>query len=290
MDRIFEVHSYDVVTLERVIADKSGSSPEVISKKLHRDYFEGYFDFISAKTIVVENDYFDRDYLDDFAGYYVRCFERYDRVCTRFHFFSTAFSSKDFSKFLCGDINGISSDSLSESYLGFIVLKPLPQTLIGRTCLKTYPPEGRRHFPITRPYHANLYGLDLTVDSLAFQEQDQVVAACATSALWSVFQGTGLLFQHQILSPFAITEAASERFPVEERTLPNRGLTTAMMVHAIRRLGLEPHLVNVSEEYVLKGTLYAYLRGHIPMILGIELIDTSKKDPRSLGYHRNHWI
>jgi len=74
---------------------------------------------------------------------------------------------------------------LDSNYLGFMVLKPLPQTIVGRTCFKTYPDDGnRRHFPTLHKYSSNLFGLPLTVNSLAYQEQDKVVAACATSALW----------------------------------------------------------------------------------------------------------
>jgi hypothetical protein len=175
--------------------------------------------------------------------------------------------------------------NIQEGYLGFVVVKPLPRTVIGRTCLKTYPIENRRYFPIVRSYTANLFGVELTVDSLAFQEQDHVVAACATSALWSVFQGTGIRFQHTIPSPVEITRAATERSPIETRILPSRGLSAAMMAHAIRNVGLEPYLVNVSNEHILKSTVYAYLRGGIPMILGIELRDLSDDKHRSMGFH-----
>ena len=281
-----EVCDYNIASLRQLIADKSGSSEDVIGNKLHHHYFEGYCNDIGVRTIVVENDYIDHDFLEDFSAYYVRCFSSYRRVCTRLHFFSIQFTQNDFEQYLESSVDAvISTDSLQQAYLGFVVIKPLPQTVIGRTCLKTYPPEDRRYFPIVRSYPANLFGTELTVESLAFQEQDQVVAACATSALWSVFQGTGKRFQHTIPSPVEITRAATERLPIETRILPSQGLSTAMMAHAIRNVGLEPYLVNVSDEYVLKSTVYAYLRGCIPMILGIELWDTSNDPQRSMGFH-----
>ncbi|MCB1880517.1 MAG: hypothetical protein KDI54_10740 [Gammaproteobacteria bacterium] len=281
-----EVLTYSIEILRQLIAEKSKSSENVIGNKLHHHYFEGYCNDIGVRTIVVENGYIDHDFLEDFSAYYVRCFSPYQRVCTRLHFFNVDFTEEEFEEFLKSspDAN-ISSDNLKNAYLGFVVIKPLPQTVIGRTCLKTYLPEGRRHFPIVRSYKANLFGTELAVESLAFQEQDQVVAACATSALWSVFQGTGIHFQHTIPSPVEITRAATERLPIETRVLPSQGLSTAMMAHAIRNVGLEPYLVNVSNEYVLKSTVYAYLRGCIPMILGIELWDISTDPHRSMGFH-----
>ncbi|HEB86846.1 MAG TPA: hypothetical protein ENI68_07520 [Gammaproteobacteria bacterium] len=284
-----EVYEYSIESLRKLIADKSGSSEDVIGKKPHHHYFKGYCDFIGVKTIVVENDYIDHDFLEDFSAYYVRCFSQYRRFCTRLHFFNIKFTQDDFEKHLKSSADAaISRGGLQEGYLGFVVVKPLPLTVIGRTCLKTYPTENRRCFPIVRSYTANLFGAELTVDSLAFQEQDHVVAACATSALWSVFQGTSIRFQHTIPSPVEITRAATERSSIETRILPSRGLSAAMMAHAIRNVGLEPYLVNVSNKYnehILKSTVYAYLRGGIPMILGIELWDISGDKHKSIGFH-----
>ncbi len=257
-----------------------------IKAKLHALYFREYFGRIGAKTIVVENEYVDRDYLEDYAEYYVRCFQEYPRKCTRLHFFKVAFSSEDFSNCLLGNGDSLSLELLQTNYLGFIVLKPLPRTIIGRTCLITYPCDGRRHFPATRCYVANLFGLNLKVlHSLAFQEQDSVVAACATSALWSIFQATGQLFQHPIPSPSAITSQATEILTKDQRAFPSPGLTSIEMAHAIKSVGLEPYLVNAANHYLLKATLYAYLRAGIPMMFGFHLVDVSGSDSQVIGKH-----
>lgn len=282
-----EVYDYSIDQLCSLLASKSENSTSTISAKLHHQYFQGYCEYIGVKTIVVENDYVDQHFLEDYAAYYVRCFKPYRRFCTRLHFFKNSFDDKALEQFLSKG-SGESSDfasALQQNYLGFVVVKPLPQTIVGRTCLATYPEEGRRSFPIVRTYEANLFGTKLTVNSLAFQEQDRVVAACATSALWSLFHGTGKAFQHVIPSPVEITRAATEKLPLETRVLPNRGLSTAMMAHAIRHVGLEPDLITVQNEHILKGTVYAYLRGHIPMLLGIELWDTSVQPHELKGFH-----
>jgi hypothetical protein len=109
------------------------------------------------------------------------------------------------------------------------------------------------------------------VESLAFQEQDAVVAACATSALWSAFNGTGKQFQHHIPSPVEITKSATAHVPLDTRTFPNSiGLSLPQMADAIRSVGLEPYTIGATDQYVIKGNLYAYLRGHIPVLLGIK--------------------
>jgi hypothetical protein len=282
----FEVHPYSIAQLRGLLATIAKADADLIAKKTHLVYFQSYFGKIGAKTIVAENEYVDRDFLEDYAAYYVRCFHTYDRKCTRLHFFDTAFTTTDFDKLLRGESGILDPTLLKNSYLGFVVVKPLPETVIGRTCLKTYDDgQGRRCYPITRPYESNLFGIDLPVDSLAYQEQDSVVAACATSALWSAFHGTGILFQHAIPSPVEITKAASTNFASESRNLPNHGLTIEQMALAIRSVGLEPFVVGASDDFIFKSTLYAYLRGRVPVLMIGWLVDITGGNSVSMGKH-----
>jgi hypothetical protein len=251
-------------------------------------YFDEYFGEVKPKTIVVENSYIDQHYLDDYAGYYVHCFQDYGKNCVRLHFFSARFNKKFFTDVVSGRKQGT---ELLQSYVGFVVVKPLPHTVIGRTCLKTYD-ENPRFYPITRDYGVSLFGIGLTVKSLAFQEQDRAAAACASSALWSIFQATGHLFHHEIPSPFEITAAATQTSPpqieipesldVQARNLPSRGLSLFQMAQAVRSVGLEAYSVQVKRKFLLTSTAYAYLRAKIPVLLMIELC---KPDGTKVGKH-----
>ena len=71
----YRVDAYSIATLKALFERYSGASPIGIDSKLQSVYFEGYFAAVGAKTIVVEEDYIDHDYLEDFAAYYVKCFE-----------------------------------------------------------------------------------------------------------------------------------------------------------------------------------------------------------------------
>lgn len=287
----FSILPYSIEKLHQIFAEKTKASPQVVSSKMHSLYFANYFDCVKAKTVLVENNYVDRDFLEDFAGYYVRCFADYPRKCTRLHFFNFNFRESDFKKLLVGNTSEVSLESLQQGYLGFIVLKPLPVTIIGRTCLKVYPTAAdepglsQRYFPAVRSYKANLFGISLSVQTLAFQEQDSVAAACATSALWSTFHATGILFQHLIPSPVEITKAATNNSHFLSRSLPSQGLTVFQIAQAIRGIGLEPLLVQASQEGCLKNNLYAYLRSHVPVLMVIDLYDISEETPYFMGKH-----
>lgn len=287
----YRVLEYGIDVLVENLAEFSKASKEDIDAKIHSIYFRDYFLSLGAKTLLIEPEYIDHDYLEDYAAYYVRCFEPYKRTTARFHFFELKFAEEEIKALITGNVSTLTTEALSDSYLGFVVVKPLPQTIIGRTCLRTYPSDGgRRCFPILRKYDVNLFGIDLSVESLAYQEQDTVVAACATSAVWSCFQGTGKLFQHSIPSPVEITKAATVHIPEnlssnESRSLPNKGLTAKQMAHAIRSVNLEPYIVGTPNDHVLNSTAYGYLRGKIPSILAVQMFDVVPTARKHLGGH-----
>lgn len=222
----------------------------------------------------MENHYTDRDYLIDFANYYVRCFEEYERLCKRLHFFKISFDEKKFFELLKINNHDL-PDVLQDNYLGFIVAKPLPETIFGRSILTTYPTEGYgRHFPAIKRYETNLFGKTLEIKSLAFQEQDTVTAACATCALWVAFQKTADIFDRSWSpTPIEITKAAT-KYKIRERPVPSSGLLVEQMCQAIQEFGLEPQIVDIAEiqenkQFVpIQSLIYSYLEMGIPVLLG----------------------
>lgn len=282
-----QIIPYSFHELAQQIAACTRQDPAIVRKKSHLAYFESYFAYYQtdAITIVVENDYVDHDFMDDYAAYYVRCLlGKYSSTCTRLHFFTKDFSADDLFALASNAPSSLNAISLQEAYLGFIVVRPIPSTFVGRTCLRTYGEDGHRHYPVTRTYEAHLLGLRLTVTSLAFQEQDRIVAACATSALWSVLHGTGVLFHHAIPSPVQITRIATEFYALTGRTFPNHGLYPEQMCGVIRHVGLEPEMVQVKTEELLKATAYAYLRAGIPLLMNSFLHDMDDPDAPSEGH------
>lgn len=280
----FKICRYSQEALKGLFSFDRYSDEVIIEDKGHLLYFDRYLNELGVCTVVAEFEYIDHDYLEDYANYYVKCFTNYNRKCIRLHFFNFEFDEDYIDHILKKGFEG-GAKRLNRGYLGFAVIKPLPNKIVGRTCFKTYPPESRRNFPITRDYSVSLFGIPLTVNSLAYQEQDSVAGACATSALWSIFNGTGVLFHHAIPSPVEITRHATENLPAENRNFPNEGLTLEQMAHAIRNVGLEPYHLGVSTPQSLKNTAYAYLRGKVPLIMIFDIVDTSEKINFLRGMH-----
>ena len=283
---------YSIETLTRILRKFLKVPGEPQQNNLHLVYLKEYFDYFQnshgdgAITIVVEPKYTDRDFLEDFAAFYVRCFEdKYRALCMRLHFFQGQVSDDDFRPTPDNTTKAL-QEKLNCRYLGFLVVRPLPHAFIGRTCLRTYDSEERREYPVTRHCDAHL-GVHLSVESLPFQAQDKAAAACATSAIWSALQGTAILFQHNIYSPVEITRASTAHFPGIRRIFPNKGLTPSQMAAAIRHAGLEPEIVHLTTAAQLQATAYAYLRAGIPLLLNAGLFDSSDEgDPKP---YRDDW-
>ncbi len=250
-------------------------SPNDAAESRQASYLYGYLDSLQAKTIVVEQHYLDGDYLEDFAAYYVRCFKPYERVCKRLHFFSIAISDGDLRSFILGQMGRRKAEDVRASYIGFCVARPLPNAIIGRTIVATYPEaaaDGRqRSYTVVRDYDAHLFGQRLVVRGLPFQEQDTVLAACATVSLWCAFHKTNELFGTQAPRPAQITQVAS-RAGHRGRPIPSHGLRIEEMCDVTRSVGLEPELVEWEGGFLPWVSLaYGYLRAGLPVVLIVDI-------------------
>lgn len=242
-------------------------SIEEISGNARVQYLFSYLKELGINTIICETNYIDADYLDDFANFYAKSFEGIPSRCRRLHFFSSEITEEKFRNVL----QKPADKTLSDSYKGFIVARPLSTAVIGRSVLDVYPQDGgRRNYTCLRRYDVNLFGVELQINGLAFQEQDTSLAACATVALWSCFQKTKELFSSLAPPPAAITRAAN-RLLLSARPFPSRGLEIQQICNAIAAVGLDPEFYEVTPDLPLVSTIYSYLALGLPIILVVDI-------------------
>ncbi|MCK4404241.1 MAG: hypothetical protein KAW02_04050 [candidate division Zixibacteria bacterium] len=280
--------SYQVLKFNLQNLRNSFSNQHIPRENLNQfsklNYLHRYLRELRCATMVIEHDYVDGDYLDDYTQYYAKCFKPYERFCRRLHFFSAEFNRKQFTSLIEKKIPNNEEERFVKNYLGFAVAKPLPEAIIGRTVLKTYPLDGgRRNFHGIREYQVNLYGIKFKIDSLAFHEQDTVVGACATSALWSAFQKTCHLFGKEAPTPATITQLGT-RHILSSRALPSHGLSVEQICEAVRAVGLEPEVYKVNPSVPVVSLIYAYLRAGLPAILAINVQQRGLHGVTVLGY------
>lgn len=270
----FTVKPYNSSNLSESLSNKFTSSA-VVSTKKHFIFLEEYLDEIEAKTILIEENYLSKAYNSDYSFYYAKCFQIYPKFCKRVHFFSKSFKQSNLEADLVSD-----KSSLFDFYLGYIVVRPIPFAVIGPTILKTYKlldESRRRDFFGVRTYSIHLLGHTIKLESLAFQEQDKTVSACATTAIWCMLHKASKTFETKILNPNEITLKAGITAAGGGRLFPNKGLNTRQMCEAIYKSGLVTEIRYVHSGHypeliaLIKQLVYAYSKIGIPLILNIEV-------------------
>ena len=236
-------------------------------------YLLSYLRGLGARKFILEPNYFDLDYLDEFARFYAArgCTD----ICQRVHYFADNSVTRELLTQALADASADADEpgatapssaaisTLRHSYLGFSVLKPIRHPF-GRTVLRWYPdqtPEQARETATARQYECHLAGLKLTVAGLAWQQQDAAVASCATVGVWSILHSSAFDYRHAIPTTAQITLAAkasakrgTNAFPSVEMSsaygitpvqsdtevFPSTGLQTEELLKAIKHQHLNP--------------------------------------------------
>lgn len=282
MSSLCEVLPYSIDVVCASINDYTDTPISIIKRKPFIGYLDSYISHFSKEkgdiSILIEKKYIDRSYIQDYSDYYVKCFNSYKRDCMRIHFFNCNESKLNIvNNFEESDEEVI--NNTVNLYLGFIVIRPIPSTFIARACLKRYEsPEGKLdHFIISRTVNARLLGLDFSVETVPFIEQDRVLSVCATSALWSFFNAHLNVDKNQIPSPYQITTTAinMNAMSVVAPDQMDSGLTIDMMCNCLKTLGLVPQFFEINEENnaFFYELIHVFVSSNIPVILGLTVYD-----------------
>ena len=239
-------------------------------------YLKRYLEGLDVKKILIEPNYFDRDYLSEFSAFYSISVHGYKNICQRIHFFSNESINRELFKEATGG-NEKAIQTLSDSYLGFCVLRPIYARL-GKTVLKWYgnKEQNSRRIPVKREYKCHVAGVQLKIEGLAWQQQDAGVGACATIALWSALQSSAFDDFHAIPTTAEITRLANKTASLGSRTFPSKSLTYFQLYEAIKELGLSPMVQNGDlildkQKYFTKeqfmSSIASYIRSGYPVII-----------------------
>ncbi|HEX2659631.1 MAG TPA: hypothetical protein VHU40_15210, partial [Polyangia bacterium] len=232
-------------------------------------YLARYCRALGAKTVVIEDHYIDRHYLDEFAFYYCRGLSPPPNHVQRFHLFAVDFDEAALHRRLRDVAKDSSPASAIEvGYRGFVCVRPIPAVPIGRTVLSRLDDGEPRDIWATGQHQVHLANLVLEVDGLAFQQQDLAVGACATASLWSALSRVARLEQMRAPTPAEVSEAAGRHLLAGGRVVPAAaGLTIQQIGEAVRACGFAPEYVRAERNEIFVATLHAYLLSGIPPVL-----------------------
>lgn len=281
------ITSFEKATLAALIHEPYGYDHADIFDKPQINYIYNYLKSFMPKpregrmtvgSILLEHHYIDRDFLEDYSRFYLGRFGNDGYKCARLHFFNCELTHKQLDALLAGDSNVVfeaettaklTLEKLQEHYLGFMVIKPLTRAFVGKTCLRVSGDRGVGKKKIDKRYDVNLFGLRLTIDSIAFQEQDKVVAACATTAIWTALHCIPSKSVKDIKSCSEITTAALNYIDGSSNGFPNKELSNKQIQRTLDVEGLRYHNSNLekSTKEFFREYLVAYIDSDLPLIL-----------------------
>lgn len=236
-----------------------------------------------ARSALVENDYLDRDYSDEFSVFYSRLFQRYRRHTRRLHFFRRNLAEAVAQGGFMSVIDAMNEAQSTKEYLGFVVFRPVPDAPVGRAVLEIVEaPEGLTPcVQVRADYETHPLGVSLRTRGMPFTQQDQRISACAQASIWM----SGRHFHAKHGGPWystaAITEAASK--PIDlllSSSLPagSNGLGLNNMLRALRAMDRYPYAYagEITEHGVVwpnalspQAMIARYVGSGIPVIAGI---------------------
>lgn len=217
-----------------------------------------------AKTILMEEEYVDLDFLDEYRGFYSRKFDKHKKYCSRFHFFSQEITVEDLPNL----------EKFKEYYLGYVIVRPLSAFIIGRTVLSPKVLDQDNYFVLCQDdFTPNIAGHELNVKGVAFLQQDTQVGCCATASLWMATKVLSRKFEFRSYSPAEITTMATKYDVRLGRPIPSEGLAVGQMCSALREMGYEPKLHLPKSKTNAKEIIYLYVESQFPVLLAIHQPD-----------------
>jgi hypothetical protein len=219
-----------------------------------------------CQTVLVEDNYFDHDYVASNTSFYSKGFIEMEKFCRRLHFFSCRVTPSDVTGF--GTLR-----KLQDSYLGFCVIRPIPTKNIGRTFIKPRREDPRFEFhTCCARCSANIAGETLSVDAVPFMEQDSRVQTCSSVAMWISTTIMGYCFDSRKYTTSEIMEKATQTL-IGHRAGPTQGLTYEQIMQALFEMGYEPIIFDEADRFEAIYDIYSYVESGIPPILLIATHD-----------------
>lgn len=207
------------------------------------------------KTVLIEDEYIDLDFRTAFSRlYYSRHFDT-PRRCQRLHFFSEHVPFASFKRV---------NHQLSDSYLGYCVLRPLPGYRLGTSVfsIELY----REGHPVcATDYTANIAGNAVTIRAIPWMQQDNLVAACATISIWVATHYLSRKFAPEFQSFH--TSEITDLSGTAGRRMPNVGLMPEEMLQALHAMNYQPIQLIPRTLRSAQRITYSMVESAIPVIV-----------------------
>jgi hypothetical protein len=198
---------------------------------------------LAVTDVLLEHEYLDRDYRDEYREFYAQTFRWVPDRCERLHFWN------------------------EEGYVGYCSLRPIKGRPVGRTMLDPGLAFQDDVACVVKA-SASPYGLKLSAPAFPFISQDRQYGRCAQAVIWMIAHYHHLRHgaPQRLMSEIVRAAAATET----ERVLPSKGLTDEQVGDTFRRLDLSAlrFYVDTLSQDELEELIRPYLNSAMPIAVG----------------------
>jgi hypothetical protein len=216
--------------------------------------------------VVIDSPYVDKLYRDAYYNYYSSKLNKYYRDCIRLSFFNKEVFPVEFKPFE-QDVEA-RKDSISEAYLGFLVLRPTFPKIIGRNAVSPNAFKKDQVICCQTSIAATVNGIKQKVLAFPHASQDNQTMTCSETTVWSVLEYFGNKYPEYRPITLSTINKTLQRFSYK-RQLPSEGLSAEQITYAIREFGFGAMIY--SKESMAPGvnfdaTISTYVESGIPVI------------------------
>lgn len=214
-------------------------------------------------TIIAETDYIDKTYRDLYYHFYSTKLRSFEKNCVRLSFCNSLVDDT-----ITHTENDIKK--LKDNYLGFVVLRPLGQSCIGRNVIspKALKSAGGNLLLCKTSVDSTVLGNKVSVCGFPHSSQDGEMMTCAETTIWAIM--SYLANRYNIYSlPLGHNILASLTDSSYERQTPSRGLNFQQISLSLQNQGLACRVYD-KDNPKFKEILSCYIESGIPLALCIE--------------------
>ena len=221
----------------------------------------------TAKGVLVEHGYVDKDYRSTFYNFYAKMGRPYRPDCVRLHFFDgTVWYDEERADITCSDFRP------QDHYFGYIVLRPTIVATLGRSLLSPDMRLGARGRAIQSIHHVNLLGHRLPIWGFPSMAQHVDIAVCAHVCCWAILRYYSETFpQHREYLLHDITKLSAPFDP--GGLVPSLGINICEAERVFQAAGGFPLLVErrySSSDEAFFSQFLAYLESGFPLFVGMD--------------------
>lgn len=238
-----------------------------VAKNLAINVAKTHFDRLNDDCfLVAESIYIDRVYRDSYYNYYSSKNNAYARDSVRISIFQGEVIEDNFKSI--GEV-----EKLKPRYRGFMILRPTPPQIIGRSVISPKALKSNSFLCCTADIQSTVNAVKFEVEGFPHSSQDGETITCAETTLWAIMEYFGSKYPDYkpVLPSKIINVLKSLSF---ERQIPSKGLNIQQMSFALKDFGFGTRIYSKAafgDDF--KRLLSCYVESGIPLILGIDDFD-----------------